>query len=226
MSAVYKATEGRRLSGCLIAGVLGAVHGPRRGNTKRKAAALLRLEGGAHADQVRQPHAMTSTASTVAIVAISSGATLAASAIAGFFGSDVMRRRITADERLWIRSTRREIYGRFAGRCNAALQSLLDLRYGLERHHKEADIDARWVGANARVEEVNDLIGEVELLASMTTTETTAKKLVEHLRKIKDHLYSAQKGTEPLRRGEDIRREYDSLVAQFISAASTQLEIA
>jgi hypothetical protein len=37
--------------------------------------------------------------STVAIVAISSGATLSAAAISGYFAYDVMRRRIEADER-------------------------------------------------------------------------------------------------------------------------------
>jgi uncharacterized protein YdcH (DUF465 family) len=165
---------------------------------------------------------VTSTASTVAIVAISSGATLAGSAIAGFFGFDAMRRRIAADERLWVRTARREIYGRFASRCNAALESLLALRYELEKHHSDADRDARWAGANPRVAEVNDLIGEVELVANETTKDT-ANELRKYLIKVKDHLYKAQHGRESLRREEDIRREYDPFLAEFISAAKTEI---
>jgi hypothetical protein len=136
-------------------------------------------------------------------------------------------------DRLWRRTTRRELYGSYLGKSTVCHDALLAVRSTVKRKVLAAEesgstenhLRARWDAANREMAETSALSGQVSMVAT-EPTRTAAEKLEQHLRDVKAELDRNNKARTEPRSYEDYRAEYASLREEFLAAASKELKIA
>jgi hypothetical protein len=128
-----------------------------------------------------------------------------------------------SQERLWRRTTRRDLYGSTAAKCNVAFDSLLAVRYAIR--HKELgkpELDRRWNAANALVSDASAVSAQV-VLVSGRATRKAARRLEEHLQALVKELYGVQSDNGEPRPADTYRDEYAPRLTDFLSAATRDL---
>jgi len=131
-------------------------------------------------------------------------------------------------EAAFRRTTRRDIYGTFASRCNAARDALLDVRHSVKHDTKEkSDL---WHAANAKVSEVSSQSAYLGLIARDRTSQA-AETLEEHLMQLKQEFATADMNrnkvdpAKVVKEDLEYRDAYDPLLREFHSAAGDEIRI-
>jgi hypothetical protein len=145
------------------------------------------------------------------------------SAVFGFVGVVVgAGATYLSQSQLWSRSTRRGLYGRFTGKCTVALDSLLEVRYAIDKKLPRANRNRCWKEANERLAEVFSLHAEVGLVGSRPTRDAGAG-LVTSLRDVRSKLYDADKHELPPETASQFEQELQKSQDAFASAARKEL---
>lgn len=130
-----------------------------------------------------------------------------------------------SQERLWKRTTRRELYGNFVGLTNVCRDLLFEVSYSMRRPLPKNEIDLRWEKANARTAEMSALAAQVAMVATSETREA-ADNLEKHLLRLKSTLHDHHTdGTKP-EESKIYRDKYTPVLKAFFSAASKELGFA
>jgi H+/Cl- antiporter ClcA len=126
---------------------------------------------------------------------------------------------------LWKRTTRRELYGSFAGRSNVCRDELLDVAYAIRRNLPENERTERFEKANAQMAEVSSLAAQVSMVATMATRSAT-EALEGYLSSLKAELHQHNRdGTTP-KKSEEYLVAYSAALKSFTATASKELGIA
>jgi hypothetical protein len=129
-----------------------------------------------------------------------------------------------SQDRMWRRTTRRDLYGGFVGGCNAAFEAALAVRYAVR--HKDyitaTERAERWDSANSQVGQVAATSAQLTLVAG-TKTREAARRLADYLTDLKSELYLADGGHKELLGTDEYRAQYQSLLDAFLAAASREL---
>jgi hypothetical protein len=129
-----------------------------------------------------------------------------------------------SQDRMWRRTTRRDLYGGFVGKCNTAFESALTVRYAIA--HKDlvtsTGREERWNLVNSQIAELAAVSAQLGLVAGGTMREA-ARRLDRYLTDLKTDLYLADGGRKALLAVDEYRREYETLLDGVLSAASKEL---
>jgi hypothetical protein len=133
-----------------------------------------------------------------------------------------------SQERLWERTTRRELYGSFVGGSYVCLDRLLDVAHSIrEKLPKDKEYSARWEQANTQVAETSALAAQIAMVAGDETRDA-ADALIDYLSGLKSTLYHKDRDPNegPPKSGREYQDEYSKTRDHFTAAASRELGIA
>jgi hypothetical protein len=136
-----------------------------------------------------------------------------------------------SQERLWKRTTRRELYGNFVGKSNVCRDSLLDVAYALRRLSRGEraarwidERNTRWKKANEQIADVSSLAAQVSMVAT-AGTRSAAEGLEQHLQRLRVELYDHTKNDTMPETALIYHDAYSVVLKTFVTAASRELGI-
>lgn len=129
-----------------------------------------------------------------------------------------------SQERLWKRTTRRELYGNFVGLSNICRDLLLEVSYAIRHKLPEGERNARWTRANEQIADVSSHVAQVSMVAT-TRTRRAAEALEQHLLELRIELYKHTKNDTASEASSVYRDAYRAVLDDFIAAASMELGI-